>query len=136
MGFLGLFLPIFLLSILSAPPSSLGWGKEGHIMVCKIAEVITYLPCIHTHVHEYYEFLCPYFTKIETGILIVVHEEIFLGEDDKGGAGPPAGVGRRGAVGGVPVGRRGPVQIPLVWPSALHQYPPCLRLQVLKYAPP
>ncbi|KAJ6820801.1 putative bifunctional nuclease precursor [Iris pallida] len=33
-----LFFQILLFSILSSPPSSHGWGKEGHIMVCKIAQ--------------------------------------------------------------------------------------------------
>lgn len=34
-----LFPLVFLLLLLLAPPRADAWGKEGHIMVCKIAEV-------------------------------------------------------------------------------------------------
>jgi hypothetical protein len=34
-----LFPLVFLLLLLVAPPRADAWGKEGHIMVCKIAEV-------------------------------------------------------------------------------------------------
>ena len=34
-----LFPLVFLLLLLLAPPRADAWGKEGHIMVCQIAEV-------------------------------------------------------------------------------------------------
>ena len=61
--------------------------------------------------------------------------EVPVGEGGGGGAGAAAGVGRRGALDGVPVGGPGALALPLVQPPPLRQHPASLQLQVLSYGP-
>lgn len=121
-----LLLPLAVLLLASLPPPRAdAWGKEGHIMVCKIAEVALSQLRTPTALH-----------RIVVSILtpLVWIAEVPVGEGGGGGAGPAAGVGGRGAVDDVPVGRRGALALPLGQPAALRQHPRSLRLQVLAYA--
>lgn len=127
MGWLFSF-SVFLLSMMARAPCTDAWGKEGHYMVCKIAEVVRgriSRCCMHVfHVSH----VC-WLTKVFWNCPGISHEESF-----QCSAGSPSTGGRRGVGFGLFMGWPVPIPVPLGEPTALCQHPGSLQLRVFKWA--